>query len=294
MYVEEYDFDNINDVKKKVKELVKYIKKNGGNDDDVSSHCKVMLIKTLLRCTRQDNIIRLYNTKYHMTKLTKEVKDYLTPKDLSYIQTQYQSIVSNSFIYSANFRNDCREALKVMGITDKNNAFVKAGDIQDKIFFRKPSVQYNESSLQEALLPRLHKPKEEPVEDIDTEIADGKEIIKYRIKEIVQRYNKTADIRKKMRKDMDKYININPGNLDKWENTRNVPKLTYGVYEEDELSISFLIVDGTSFLRESLDGIVKDIRSDLMKCKDIKSLPALANTTTGDYGSGIIYITFKK
>lgn len=294
MYVEEYDFDNINDVKKKVKELVKYIKKNGGNDDDVSSHCKVMLIKTLLRCTRQDNIIRLYNTKYHMTKLTKEVKDYLTPKDSSYIQTQYQSIVSNSFIYSANFRNDCREALKVMGITDKNNAFVKAGDIQDKIFFRKPSVQYNESSLQEALLPRLHKPKEEPVEDIDTEIADGKEIIKYRIKEIVQRYNKTADIRKKMRKDMDKYININPGNLDKWENTRNVPKLTYGVYEEDELSISFLIVDGTSFLRESLDGIVKDIRSDLMKCKDIKSLPALANTTTGDYGSGIIYITFKK
>lgn len=294
MYVEEYDFDNINDVKKKVKELVKYIKKNGGNDDDVSSHCKVMLIKTLLRCTRQDNIIRLYNTKYHMTKLTKEVKDYLTPKDSSYIQTQYQSIVSNSFIYSANFRNDCREALKVMGITDKNNAFVKAGDIQDKIFFRKPSVQYNESSIEEALLPRLHKPKEEPVEDIDTEIADGKEIIKYRIKEIVQRYNKTADIRKKMRKDMDKYININPGNLDKWENTRNVPKLTYGVYEEDELSISFLIVDGTSFLRESLDGIVKDIRSDLMKCKDIKSLPALANTTTGDYGSGIIYITFKK
>lgn len=93
---------------------------------------------------------------------------------------------------------------------------------------------------------------------------------------------------------MDKYININPGDLDKWENTRNVPKLTYGIYEEDELSISFLIVDDTSFVKESLDSIVKNIRTDLMKCKDIRSLPALANITTGDYGSGIIYVTFKK
>lgn len=149
--------------------------------------------------------------------------------------------------------------------------------------------------VNEAILPRLHNTKKKTVEDKNIEIYDAKQMIKYRLKEIVQRYNKTPSIKDKMRKDIDKALPVYENeDFDGYrEDRQNVPNLTYGICDETETSMTFLIYSGSEPMRLALLPTIKNIRKDLLKCRDISSLPGLSSISTGDGDEGCIFVTFK-
>lgn len=149
--------------------------------------------------------------------------------------------------------------------------------------------------VNEAILPRLHNAKKKTVEDKNIEIYDAKQMIKYRLKEIVQRYNKTPSIKNKMRKDIDKALLVyKEEDFDGYrEDRQNVPNLTYGICNETETSMTFLIYSGSEPMRLALLPTIKNIRKDLLKCRDISSLPGLSSISTGDGDEGCIFVTFK-
>lgn len=130
---------------------------------------------------------------------------------------------------------------------------------------------------------------------MDVEIADAKNIIRARVNEIVLRYNRDQNIKKKIRKDIDSAMKIfEDDDFDGFDTNRNVPRLVCKIYEETETSMILLIYDGSQPMRVALNRTIKNIVHDLTKDKMIASLPGLSKIDTGDGDEGCIYVDFKK
>ena len=132
------------------------------------------------------------------------------------------------------------------------------------------------------------------VEDLDTNIADARNIIKARTKEIVNRYNRDQSIRKKIRKDIDMSMKLFEGdNFDGFDANRNVPKLICNVLEETDKAMTLILYDGSQPMKVALSSTIKNIRHDLIKDKMIKSLPGLSSVDIGNGDEGCLFVKFK-
>lgn len=279
---------------KKIKKNISYYKDAGCTEKEISKAAKTIYLGVIGSVD-----INNYNNCVSTTVST--ISKYLVTKDRDYvINGLSKSIVNCTKAIQdekkADYKEinkklvtDCKKALKVL---DKDNSLLK----ESVVLECDNLTDFNSKFIvNEAILPRLHNTKKKTVEDKNIEIYDAKQMIKYRLKEIVQRYNKTPSIKDKMRKDIDKALPVYENeDFDGYrEDRQNVPNLTYGICDETETSMTFLIYSGSEPMRLALLPTIKNIRKDLLKCRDISSLPGLSSISTRDGDEGCIFVTFK-
>lgn len=153
----------------------------------------------------------------------------------------------------------------------------------------------NKETLSEGFFSMKRMTSSNEVETTDVEIANAKNIIMSRAKDIVDEYNKNSSIKKKIREDIDSTMKLfENDNFDGFDSNRNVPKLICYIYNETETSMILSIYDGSQPMRVALSSTIKNIKQDLMKDKKIKSLCGLNSISTGDGDEGCLFIEFKK
>ena len=276
-------------LEKKVTSLSKYYT----NPKEKSKFAKGMYLSAI--GTIQANYMQDASTKYNgmLSSIVGTVNRYLLGKERDYVINGLSSSIrsltknikedKNVNQNTKAIRDDCKKALKIV---DPKNAILKES-------FQPENSEAEKEAIDEASIKKPRVPKEE---DSDVNLTDAKEIIKARIKEIVWRYNRDTNIKKKIRKDIDRAIITfdEDDEFDGFKENRNVPKLQYGVKEESDEVMIFCIYDGSTPVKVAIHDTVEHIKKDLMKCKDIKSLLALHQVHTGEDDKACIYVEFKK
>ena len=136
------------------------------------------------------------------------------------------------------------------------------------------------------------------VEDTEdsTEVYSAKSVLKNKVDELVNGYNKCPKMRARMRQDIDNQIEIDPGvDYAGYDQNRGVFLISSGVSDETSDSMTFNIVNTTSLgiLRAYVDIIIQ-LKNDLLMDVTVHDLPALLCISVDKAEDGLLYIKFKK
>jgi hypothetical protein len=155
--------------------------------------------------------------------------------------------------------------------------------------------------------PQKTEPEKPKVETSKDDIKKAKTTVTAKLKQIISKYNSSAEHKKEIRNAIDKQIKEaaeyyeERGKVFKdqdrdfgkyFTDKKAVPRLTCDVFEDYDYSITYSIFDGTQEMRIALGDIIYDICDELKDAID--DIPCFKYCDSGDGDEGCIYVDFRK